>query len=120
MTLAQRLGPWVLAFAFTQIVEVPIYLRAIDRRLVSALLVAFGASAITHPVVWFVFPWAFDRWLPTLGYWSMVTAAEIFALVVEAIWLAGVGVRRALVWSLLANGASLGLGLLSRWLVGYP
>jgi 4-amino-4-deoxy-L-arabinose transferase-like glycosyltransferase len=40
--------------------------------------------------------------------------------VVEAIWLAGVGVRRALVWSLLANGASLGLGLLSRWLVGYP
>jgi 4-amino-4-deoxy-L-arabinose transferase-like glycosyltransferase len=28
--------------------------------------------------------------------------------------------KRALLWSGLANGASLGLGMLSRWLFGVP
>jgi hypothetical protein len=28
--------------------------------------------------------------------------------------------QRALLWSALANGASLGLGMLSRWLFGVP
>ncbi len=126
MTLADRLLPWLLAFAFTQLVEVPIYRRALDGR----TLVAFGASTITHPVVWFVFPWLFARFVP-LGfapgehgqfwhYWTMVAAAETFAVGVEALWLAAFGLPRALLWSLLANASSLGLGLLSRWLFGYP
>lgn len=116
MTPAQALLPWLLAFAFTQVVEVPIYLRALDGR----FGVAFGASAITHPVVWFVFPWAFARLLPSVGYWPMVAAAEAFAVAVEAGWLAAFGLRRAPLWSLGANGASLGLGLLSRALFGHP
>lgn len=120
MTLTGRLLPWLLAFAFTQLVEVPIYRRALDGR----FLVAFGASALTHPVVWFVFPWLFYRSAPLDGspalYWTMVAAAETFAVGVEAVWLAAFGLRRALLWSLLANASSLGLGLLSRWLFGYP
>jgi hypothetical protein len=120
MTLTARLLPWLLAFAFTQLVEVPIYRRALDGR----LLVAFGASAITHPVVWFFFPWLFAHWAPLepspAHYWTMVAAAETFAVGVEAIWLAAFGLPRALLWSLLANGSSLGLGLLSRWIFGSP
>jgi hypothetical protein len=100
---------WLLAFAFTQAVEIPIY-----RRAGAPLWVAFGASALTHPVVWFVFPRAGLPWL-----W-MVLWAELFAWLAEAAWLRWHGVRRPLWWSLLANGASLSLGLLSRHFLGGP
>jgi hypothetical protein len=39
---------------------------------------------------------------------------------VEALWLRTHGVRHALRWSLLANVASVTLGLLSRELSGWP
>jgi hypothetical protein len=124
MTLADRLVEWAIAFAFTEIVEIPIYQRALaadERRGAAArFAIAFGASAITHPVVWFVFPWAFRGLAPLSGYWTMVAAAEAFAVIVEAIWLRAFGVRRALAWAFVANAASVGLGLLSRWLFGYP
>ena len=102
---------WLVAFAFTQIVEVPIYRRALGGR----TLVAFGASAITHPIVWFVFPR-----LPIDGYVTVVVLAELFAWLVEAAWLGAFGLRRALAWSAAANGASLMLGLASRALFGVP
>lgn len=105
------MNEWLAAFAFTQIVEVPIYRRALGGR----ALVAFGASALTHPVVWFVFPR-----LPFASYLAMVAAAEVFAWLVEAAYLRAFGLRRALAWSLVANAASLGLGLASRALFGAP
>ena len=43
---------WLFAFAITQAVECPIYTRVFRVR----LPVAFAASALTHPVVCFVFP----------------------------------------------------------------
>ncbi|MEI8259033.1 MAG: hypothetical protein WCJ30_25470 [Deltaproteobacteria bacterium] len=121
---------WLIAFAFTQAVEMPIYMRALKGR----PGVAFGASAITHPIVWFVIPraWvhlylamiAFRPELiirsPTARYVSMVLLAESFAVIVEAIYLRAWGLRRALAWSLLVNGASVTLGLLSRALFGWP
>jgi hypothetical protein len=107
--------PWLYAFVFTQVVEIPIYRRPLGGR----TLVAFGASAITHPIVWFVFPA-----LPWFrGYWPMIAAAELFAWVVEAFYVYGFGVRglrRAFLWSLAANGASFSLGLLSHALFGRP
>lgn len=114
---------WLIAFAFTQIVECPIYWTALDdtrwnRAL--KLLVAFGASAITHPVVWFVIPEVWRAVGRIGGYWGMVALAETFAVTVEAAYLHRLGVRRALAWSLLANAASATLGLLSRWLFGLP
>ena len=112
---------WLLAFGFTQAVEVPVYLdaqrrspRAAGRSLVVRVVVALLASVWTHPVVWFGFPT-----LP-LPYVPMVALAEGFAVLVEAGWLRVCGVERPLAWSLAANGASLGLGLLSRAWLGVP
>lgn len=99
------MGDFLYAFGFTQLVEAPIYARAIERP--PRVAWALGASALTHPVVWFVFPALWPG-----GYWSMVLVAEAFAVGVESLYLRALGVRRALAWSLLANGASFLLGLL--------
>ena len=101
---------WAVAFAVTQLVEVPIYLRARCR-----FSVAFGASTITHPVVWFVVP---ALWRGG-SYVGMVLVAEVFAVITEALWLRRFGVRRALAWSLVANAASVAVGLSVRALSGW-
>jgi hypothetical protein len=100
-------------------VEIPIDVFALDRDGPPRLwwqraLIAFGASAITHPFVWFAFP----RF--THDYNLMVIEAETFAVVVEAIYLRFFGLRNALLWSIVANMASAGLGLLSRYFFGWP
>jgi hypothetical protein len=103
---------WAMAFLFTQMVEVPIY--AVGLRV--GLLPAFGASAITHPVLWFVI-------FPTLhlSYFWLIVVGESFAVLVEAAYFAFLfRRRRALLWSALANAASFGTGMLSRWLFGMP
>lgn len=121
---------WLVAFVFTQAVEVPIYMLALTRlggppRLAKTeagpplplplrLFVALAASLVTHPVVWFVWP----RLVP--DYLTMVLGAEAFAVLTEALLLHLCGLRWALPLSLLANGASLGIGLASRSLFGLP
>ena len=102
---------WLAAFAFTQAIEVPVY-----RRAGCSWWGAFGASAITHPIVWFViFPYV--PW----GYVAKGALAEIFAWSVEALWLHSVQKRtHAWAWSLLANALSFSLGLVSRALFGWP
>lgn len=113
MNLGDEISAWLLAYLGTQLVEVPLYLRATGNR----WAVSWLASTWTHPVVWFLFP----KLIPLhWGYWGMVAAAETFALLVEAGWLAFCGLRSALVWSLGANGASLVLGLISRQTLGFP
>lgn len=116
---------WLEAFLFTQAVEIPIWvvalLRAVRRdagpgvadrpTVLHAILIAFGASAITHPIVWF----GFKLLTPFIGYWPMVACAETFAVVAEALYMRGEGVRRAYLWSVAANGASFGLGVLILW-----
>jgi hypothetical protein len=115
---------WLWAFLFTQAVEVPIVTRALgrhrDRELralppITRAAIAFGASTLTHPVVWFVIP----RLAPG-GYVAMVIQAELFAVVVEAMYYHAFGLQNALLWSLFANCASAGLGLLSRAIFGWP
>ncbi len=103
---------WLLAFVITQIVEVPIYLYATKGR----WAVSFMASMWTHPVVWFVFPWLIP---PRFGYVGMVVMAECFAVLIEAAWLAYSKICNAFGWSLVANGASLGIGLLIRQMVDF-
>lgn len=120
---------WLLAFAFTQAVECPIYASALRDRtrggettwpLGARLAGAFGASALTHPVVWFVIPWLWEQlgWLG--GYWGMVAAAEAFAWGAEGLYLRALALRSPFAWSLVANAASFGLGLLSRSIFGLP
>lgn len=103
---------WFWAFAFTQLVEIPIYRRA----LACSSRAAFGASALTHPVVWFViFPYS------TFGYAWTLLGAELFAWLAEAMYFARrFGMRRAIAVALLANLASCLLGFLSRRLFGVP
>jgi hypothetical protein len=103
---------WLIAFVFTQMVEVPIYSRGLR----VGLLPALGASAITHPVLWFaIFPY-----LP-LPYLWLIVVGETFAFLTEAAYFAFLfRRRRALLWSALANGASFGVGMLSRHLFGTP
>ena len=109
---------WLRSFAFTQLVEVPIYLRGIPGPRLRAGAIAFGASALTHPLVWYVFPR-----LPFGSFFRMAVAAELFAWVTEAAYLWCWRVRgplRALGLSFAANGASLALSLLSRRVFGIP
>lgn len=107
-----QLQAWLTAFLFTQLVEIPIYAVFLRVRLPAA----FGASAITHPVVWFViFPYV------PLPYLGLIALAETFAIVVEAGYFRVLlGRPRVWPWALAANGASFATGLLSRWLFGVP
>ena len=132
---------WLSAFTLTQLIEIPFYIRACRGRNMDSpaaenpiltihpssanptlatqirapqLALAFLPSALTHPLVWFVFPR-----LP-LSYVPMVVCAELFAVGAEAALLHALRVPRALAWSLVANAASLGIGLLLRALVGWP
>ena len=114
------LVPWLIAFVTTQVVEVPIYMRAllerggrvtgeapVFARWPAALAVAFAASAITHPIVWFVWPRVISG-----DYVLMVAVAEAFAILAEAAWLRAFGLRRALLWAGFANAASVVFGMI--------
>lgn len=105
---------WLSAFAVTQAVEVPIYARALAHRS-HRWWWAFGASLITHPVVYWVFP----RLWPG-EYWTVVAAAEAFAVAVEAGYLTALGVQRSVAWALIANASSVAVGLGLRWAIGWP
>ena len=102
---------WMWAFAFTQVIEVPVY----QWYLGCSLPRAFAASSLTHPMIWFAF-------LYVRGHYPLaVVAAELFAWLAEALFFARpFGLQRALRASLVANAASLALGLLSRAAFGIP
>lgn len=121
--------PWFWAFLFTQVVEVPIYMRGIRARFHEAL----GASSLTHPIVWFVIPGLWDSfyfqvlqrrysiWLASsTRYAIMVAFAEVFAVVAEALYFRFIGLKNPWRWSLIANMASFGLGSLCRAYFGFP
>ncbi len=114
---------WFGAFLFTQVVECPIYVWALrndSRHWGAKLVLAFGASASTHPIVWFVIPSLWMSAGQVGGYWTMVAIAELFAVLAEATYFWAVGLRRAWRWALVANVASAGLGFLCRSAFGWP
>jgi hypothetical protein len=113
LSQAYLLG-WARAFAFTQLVEMPIYMRFAP----SSKGRAFSASAITHPFVWFVFPLLGSK----VSYLEIYLISELFAWFTETLVMrrpAGTWLR-ALAVSLLANGSSVALGETSRYFLGYP
>ena len=104
---------WLVAFLFCQIIEVPIYACSLS----TSMPVAFGASAITHPLMWFgIFG---SHW--QASYLTKAITGELFAWLAEAAYFRFLfGKRRTLLWSLAANAASLGAWLLSHHLFGMP
>jgi hypothetical protein len=110
---------WITAFAFTQLVEMGIYAQAVPRERPTRerLAIAFCASAVTHPLVWFVFP---DVGASLgLSWWPTVALSETFAVLAEAALLACFGVRAPLRWALLANTVSFSLGLFGYTRLGW-
>ena len=113
-----QLGRWAAAFLFTQAIETPIYAFALRRRFRHPAVrigAGFGASTLTHPIVWFVIPHFVAH--PRFAY---LAVAETFAVVVEAIYLYTLGLRRATMWSLISNGASVAASIVTRLLFHFP
>jgi hypothetical protein len=106
---------WFAAFVLTLVVETPIVVAVLRRRepdLVRLALIAVIANLVTHPAVWFVFTQLF-----LVGTPQYVLAAEAWAVVIEAavylVVIRGVGTRRAVTASVLANAASIVAGLMA-------
>jgi hypothetical protein len=107
---------WLFAFALTQLFELPVYAWAMkDRGWPQRLVIGFAASAITHPLLWFV-------WTPLvdLPYWPRTLLGELCVVAIEAAWLEANKQPDALLWALLANAVSAGLGFLITGTVGWP
>ena len=86
-------------------------LAVIDVGSNSAHLQIVEATAVTHPQLWAAALWLYPR----IGYWPTIGAAEAVVAAVEAaivIWATALSPARALVLSIVANGASTLAGLL--------
>jgi len=73
-------------------------------------LACAAATAVTHPQLWAAAAWAYPRF----GYWPSLAVLEGAVVGVEGAliaWMAGLRVQRAMLVSLAANAASLGVGL---------
>lgn len=104
---------WLCAFLMTVAIEVPLVValtRDAGARWPRRALFAFLAQVITHPVVWFVFPF-----LPGLTPTAAFITSELWACLAELAWYAATrtapSALRATAISALANGASLAAGL---------
>lgn len=104
------------ALCLTLAIEVPVavalvhWRRWAPGRLGVVALVSVLASVVTHPLLWLVDPVL----QPALGApvrWALLET--LIALVEAAVYAlgAGIGARRALATSFLANGVSFGVGL---------
>ena len=99
---------WLRVFLFTQLVEMPLYIYALRGHPVAhRIAAAFGASALTHPVVWTVT----GRLATEDTFWFVVVGAEAYAVLVEGLFLRYLGVERPFIWALGVNALSFGLGL---------
>jgi hypothetical protein len=110
------LRPWLDAFFLTQLVEAPLYawLAFSSRRPVPRLGLSLLPSAVTHPLVFLLFP------LLPLTYEVHLLAAETFAVLAEGLILRRCGVPRPFAISLLCNAASVLVGSAMRMLWGWP
>lgn len=108
---------WLAAFLVTQLVEVPIYARALTHR--RRWLLAALPSTLTHPIVYFAFPAILTA--PIGGsYLEYVLLAEAFAVAAEALLLRALGVGAPVTWALVANLTSTAVGLALRQATGWP
>jgi hypothetical protein len=107
---------WLLAFALTQLAEVPVYWWLAKITVPRA----FALSLVTHPLVWYVIPPL--CYGAGLDHREFLIVAELFAWLAEAAMLRlfGVSWRRALLVALLANATSVAVGVVARTWFGMP
>ena len=110
---------WPIAFALTQLLEMPVYwfgTRASKLSVGKRLAAGFGASALTHPILWFVL---YPTLIGLIGYWPFFVVGEALVVIVEALYLGAFGVKRPWLVALAANTFSATVGLiLTPLLVG--
>lgn len=114
---------WFAAFVVTLAVELPIVvviLRAAEPSLARRVAAVVYANLGSHLVVWYVLTQLFE-----LGTATYLIVAEGWAVAAEAVFYAlilrGVPPGRAATAAVIANGASLAVGRLSRvWLGDLP
>jgi len=106
------LAYWFRSFAFTLVVELPIFF-VVSRGLVpawKALLAGAAGTCLTHPLLWFVWPFV------VRDYAAYVASGELIVAVVESFVFHAlarpVPLARAVAASFIANAASYGAGLL--------
>lgn len=110
----ELLAAWLRAFVLTQVIEIPVYVAVGWKKGTLRHLVAAGAActALTHPVLWFVWPHVVH------DYTTFVVSGEIGIAIVEGVIFWGavpkISAARAFGASLVANGASYGIGELLR------
>lgn len=104
---------WILAFAITTLIEVPIVVwltRDLELTAPKRTLIAVFGQLATHPIVWFVLPF-----IPRLTGWQTFLVSEAWAWGAEALLYAtvmpGLSGRRAAGISGVANGLSVAVGL---------
>lgn len=107
------IADWLRAFAITLLVEAAVatpLLARVEARLGRRAMAVALVNLATHPLVWFLFPGI------AAPHAIRLALSEAWAFAAEAVGYAvvwpGIGARRALLVSLLANGASLAVGLL--------
>lgn len=110
----ELLKAWARAFALTQVIEVPIYTaiawkKAPLPRLIAA---AFACTAVTHPLLWFVWPHV------VTDYTAFVVSGELLIAVGESLLFFALIPRldlpRAIGAAFVANATSYGMGQLLR------
>jgi hypothetical protein len=105
---------WLRAFILTQLLEIPLYSLALRSSTIpKRLVIAFGASLLTHPIVWALT----GALAPVTSFWAIVAIMELFAVAVEGLYLSMFGVRRPYLWAFLLNTWSFGVGLVLQELL---
>ncbi len=110
---AAYLRAWFIAFCVTVTLELPVVTwlaRRAEPRRSRRIAVAFLGNALSHPVVWFLFPALGLTWGATAAIaetWAWLLEAALYRYTLSTMaWPAALGT------SLAANSLSFGFGLL--------
>lgn len=104
---------WVIAFAWTLWIEVPLYLIALRHTKIDfaqAFTIAIAVNVFTHPALWYIFP----RFDIVGGWWTWLVIAEACVSLVEGlvIGLAIDHLQKGVIIALVVNMLSTTWGLL--------
>jgi hypothetical protein len=118
---------WCQAFAFTLVVEVPLFVLVAARGLTRAerapiwrlILAGAAGTALTHPLLWFVWPRVIA------DYTTYIVTGELLVALIESLTFfalaSPIRLARAIGASFIANAASYGIGALLQelgWMSG--